>query len=455
MEFVSLPFAAGLVVVFVLYYLFPNRRWQRALLLMASAAFISYNSLVHLAFAVGITLFSFYAGRLLARKINRRSAPFILWGSIALLIAVWIAARYAVGVFPLGISFYTFQALAYLIEIYWEEEPENSLPDFALYMLLFMKFLSGPIERADQLLPQIKKARMFNYEQTVRGLMTLAGGAFMKLMIADRIAPSLDGVFVDVHNATSMQLLQVTMLYPIQLYADFAGYTLMAIGIGQMFGFRLSPNFNRPFTSQSTTELWRRWHMSLSFWVRDYVFTPLSASLRQHGVWGIRLSLLVTFIVIGVWHGAGIAFAAYGLFQGLLVVFEQATARQHEWFQKKAPRIYAPLMTIRTYVLFALSLLFFRLENTREVFYVYSHLFDGFTTGIKELKLGLTDFYWIVFGIAVVLMFAAEWAESQHSLIDRLRRANPLVRWAAYFVFATILFAFGAFGVENFIYTQF
>ena len=304
-----------MLVTFILYYAFRKRRQQHAVLLLASVVFIGYYHLAYLLTAVGITLFTFYAGRRIHANVNTPKAGLWLWGSLVALIGFWLVARYYFDLFPLGISFYTFQALSYLIEIYWEEDPEDNFIDFSLYMLLFVKFLSGPIERAYDLLPQFKKARAFDYQQVVGGLKLVAWGVFLKLVIADRIGPSLDSVLNDVRQASGMQLLLATLLYPIQLYADFAGYTAMALGLGRMLGFKLQPNFNRPFISTSTGELWRRWHISLSAWVCDYVFTPLNASLRSWHRWGIYVSLLVTFVSIGVWHGAGVHLLATVFFR--------------------------------------------------------------------------------------------------------------------------------------------
>ena len=445
-----------MLVAFILYYAFRKRRQQHAVLLLASVVFIGYYHLTYLLTAVGITLFTFYAGRRIHAHVNTPRAGWWFWISVVALVGFWLVARYYFDLFPLGISFYTFQALSYLIEIYWEEEPEDDFIDFSLYMLLFVKFLSGPIERAYDLLPQFKKAHAFDYQQVVGGLKLVAWGVFLKLVIADRIGPSLDSVLDNVRQASGMQLLLATLLYPIQLYADFAGYTAMALGLGRMLGFKLQPNFNRPFISTSTGELWRRWHISLSAWVRDYVFTPLNASLRSWHRWGIYVSLLVTFVSIGVWHGAGWTFACYGLFQGILIIIETLLGKRRERlynvFGQRAGRT---LMIIRTYLFFALSLLFFRISSVSDVLYTYRHLFDGYLSSVKELRLELSDYYWIVFAVAVVLMFVIEAVNARRDLIESSSHWRAPIRWTCYFAVVLIVLFYGAFGVENFIYIQF
>ena len=456
MEFLSIPFSFTIILSFILYYIKENKNWQRFVLLATSFVFIGFYHWQYLVYAIGITLFTYYTAHWLYKNVNTRKANYILTFGISSLVGIWLLARYYSNMFPLGISFYTFQAISYLIETSWEEEPEDDVWDFSVYMLLFMKFLSGPIERSYDFLPQLKKARSLNYELITNGMLTVACGAFLKLMIADRISIALDIVFNDVFSASNWQLVIATICYPIQLYADFAGYTLMALGISRMFGFKLSPNFDRPFSSLTTGELWRRWHQSLSFWVRDYVFMTLSASLRRLKEWGVYISLLVTFVVIGVWHGAGWAFAIYGLIQGLLIMWERFTEKPRAAIQKKVPSaLFKTVMVVRTYFFFALSLLFFRIVDVDKVMYVYTHAFNLTNANIKDLKLGLDDKEWIVFAVAVVIMFLLDHFNAKKDLITSLRNTSPIWRWVIYFAIIIAIFRFGSFGVENFIYVQF
>lgn len=214
MEFLSIPFAALISFTFILYYAFGNRRWQHALLLLSSVVFIGYYHIVYLIYALGITIFTFYTGKLIHKKVGTAQCGWLLWTGIIVLAGVWLAARYWSPLFPLGISFYTFQALSYLIEIYWEEEPEEDFLDFTLYMMLFMKFLSGPIERGYNLLPQLKSKHAFDYDKVVNGMKLIVWGVFMKLVIADRIAPSIDSVLNNVSDASGIQLLTATPALP-------------------------------------------------------------------------------------------------------------------------------------------------------------------------------------------------------------------------------------------------
>lgn len=359
--------------------------------------------------------------------------------------------------FPLGISFYTFQAISYLTEIYWqEEEPEKSLPDFMIYMLFFMKFLSGPIERASDMLPQLKSCKATDYTSMVYGMRLIVVGLIKKLILADSIAPYIDGVFGSVYTASGVQLLMACLLYPIELYADFSGYTDIALGGARMLGFKLSPNFNRPFIAQTTADFWRRWHMSLSFWVRDYLYLPLSSNLRGWGQWGVFLSLALTFTGLGIWHGAGWNFAVYGLIQGVIIFYEMKTTAFHRRLKAQlGSRLYATLSVVRTYLLFAVSLIFFRAGSMAEAFHYISHLSFGVHYSWKEMNIGMPDHNSIVAGSALVLILVYEYFMSKHDLLEALGRQPAAVRWSIYYLLAIILFTLGQFNSDSFIYLQF
>jgi alginate O-acetyltransferase complex protein AlgI len=457
MEFLTFECIGLVFIAFLLFYIKKNAVWQKIVLLAASMVFIAYYHVMYLAVALGIALFTYAVGRLLAKYKDSKAASWILGAGIVMLAGGWLAFRYWSPLFPLGISFYTFQALSYLIEVYWDDEQvEDNVVDFVLYMILFMKFLSGPIERGFDFLPQLKKAHSLNYRTITDGFKTGMTGVMMKVVIADRLAPHLNVIFASVHNASGVQLLEATMLYPLQLYADFAGYTLMAIGIGMMFGFHLSPNFDRPFISMTTSELWRRWHISLSFWVRDYVFVPLTASTRAWKQWGVYFSLVVTFVVLGVWHGAGWTFAIYGLIQGIIIIYETAARKQREYVQHRVNKtLYFILSILRTYILFALSLLFFRIDKLSDVWYTLGHLFAGVNSTWNETGLGMTDKDWFVLLGATIVLFVYEYFNAKRNLFDEFRKCPVVMRWCIYYLLLFLLFVFGCFGVEDFIYIQF
>ena len=328
--------------------------------------------------------------------------------------------------------------------------------DFLLYMLLFMKFLSGPIERSADLLPQVRRLSPASYSMMTYGLKLIVVGLVKKLVLADHIAPYIDGVFDSMHTASGVQLLMACLLYPIELYADFSGYTDMAIGTGMLFGLKLSPNFAHPFAAQTTAEFWRRWHISLSSWVRDYLFLPLSSVTRRWGQGGVAASLLVTFIALGIWHGAGWTFAVYGLIQGLVIVWELRTEKIRNKVRKQiGKRLFATLSVVRTYLIFAVSLVFFKAQSVSDAFYFLRNISFQTRASWKEINIGMSDHICIVAGSAWLLILLYDFFMSKSDLLLRFENQPAFVRWTVYYLIVFAVFAYGEFGTENFIYLQF
>lgn len=434
-------------------------------MLAASGVFIGYFNPLFLVTALAVSFFTYGAAILVEQAHEKnKGSGLIYWSSISSLVLCWTGFRYANNltgdsgfIFPLGMSFYTFQAIGYLTEVYWEEEKaERHLVDLLLYMLLFMKFLSGPIERSADLLPQVRRLSPASYSMMTYGLKLIVVGLVKKLMIADHIAPYIDGVFSSMHTVSGVQLFMACILYPIELYADFSGYTDMAIGIGMLFGLKLSPNFAHPFAAHTTTEFWRRWHISLSSWVRDYLFLPLSSFTRRWGQWGIAVSLMVTFIALGIWHGAGWTFVVYGFIQGLVIVWEQRTEKIRNKVRKHiGERLFATLSVIRTYLIFAVSLVFFKAQSVSDALYFLRNISFQTHESWKEINIGMSDHICIVAGSALLLILLYDYFMSKCDLHLRLENQPALFRWTVYYLIVFAVFAYGKFGTENFIYLQF
>ena len=462
MSFISLNFVTLFVCTFLLYYTLPPK-YRKAILLLSSCIFIGYYHIAFLIIALLISLATFFLGKWVGQSKHEKDTKRIYISGLCFLITGWLAFRYAnllPGVhwlFPLGISFYTFQALSYLTEIYWkEEEPEENLADFMIYMLFFMKFLSGPIERARDMLPQLKSGKPVAYPSIVYGMKLIVVGLIKKLILADYISPYIDGIFNSIHTASGIQLLMACLLYPVELYGDFSGYTDIALGGACMLGFKLSPNFNRPFIAQTTADFWRRWHMSLSFWVRDYLYLPLSSGMRRWGQWGVFLSLSLTFAGLGAWHGAGWNYIIYGLIQGLIIFYEMKTAmirnKIKNWIGNP---LFTTLSILRTYLLFAFSLIFFRLESVSDALYYIRNISFSTHASWKEVSIGIPDHNCIVAGSALVLILVYEYFMSKRDLLEALEKQPMLVRWGIYYLLAIMFFTLGQFNSDSFIYLQF
>jgi D-alanyl-lipoteichoic acid acyltransferase DltB (MBOAT superfamily) len=319
-----------------------------------------------------------------------------------------------------------------------------------------MKFLSGPIERPSTLLPQLQKSTQFDYDNVILGLKLIMLGLIKKLVLADNLADGIDVIFSCPQDASGLQLLTATLVYPIQLYADFSGYTDMALGAALLFGIKLSPNFDRPFTATTTADLWRKWHMTLSFWVRDYIFMPMSSILRHWNRPGIYLSLLITFAALGVWHGVGWNFVVYGLIQGVIICYEMRVTCIRKaivrWCGNTTGNL---ILMFRTYLLFAFSLIFFRAKSMQDAIYVVRHLSLQIHQSWREMNLGMTDHIWIVCGIAFLLMMIYEYFQSKYNLMHLVTKQPTWVRWSIYYLLIFALLTTGKFDSNDFIYLQF
>ncbi len=478
MALLSIDFAILFFSTFALYSLSPAKA-RNYYLLAASCLFIAWNNPFFLVMSLITTLFTFVAAQVIERnKDNEKQAQISYFSSIVFLVGLWIlfhnpnllSAILPFGsteevhaslihriLYPLGMSFYTFQSIGYLTDVYWQEEKaEKKLFDFSLYMLFFLKFLSGPIERYNSLIEQIRQPESFNYDNTVYGLKLFFLGMMKKLLIANYLSPYTADIFGNVSDASGLQLLMTCLIYPIELYTDFSGYTDMALGGARMFGIRLSPNFNFPFSAKTTADLWRRWHMSLSFWVRDYLFLPMTAALRKWKRAGIYISLLVTFSLLGLWHGIGFTFLIYGLIQGTIICLEMRFQGIRTHLERViGPRFASVVYIIRTYLLFAISLIFFRADTLEHAIQFITHISFIPHHSWKEMNIGMSDHFCIVAGSALLLLLIYENFSIREDLIEKSSRLPLWARWCAYFLLVLALFSLGMFENDNFIYLQF
>jgi D-alanyl-lipoteichoic acid acyltransferase DltB (MBOAT superfamily) len=348
---------------------------------------------------------------------------------------------------PVGISFYTFQAIGYTIDVYRGTTcAESDFLTFALFVSFFPQLVAGPIERSGNLLPQFNTQHHFDYEQVMKGIRMMAWGFFTKLVVADRCGLYADAVFnnVNMHNGGS--LLLATLLFSFQIYGDFAGYSLIAIGAARVLGFQLMENFHRPYFACSVTEFWHRWHVSLSTWLRDYVYIPLGGCrvgrLRHY------VNLLTTFLVSGAWHGADWTFICWGSLHGLLLCIEKATGidlRVHSCQQ----RIWRQVLT---FVIVCLAWILFRVNNMSEMCSVITALF----TRLNIPDLSFAMFTEVTAAMAAIgILLLREYAD-EHKWRPRIVTQFPQVASTIFLVFITAsILLMGVLDGEQFIYFQF
>lgn len=347
---------------------------------------------------------------------------------------------------PLGISFFSFQAVSYLFDVYYQKiKAEHNFIDYTLFVCFFPQILSGPISRASSLLPQIKSERQFNYAQAVEGLKWILWGMFMKVVMADGLGIYVDTVYGGYERYSGLTCAVASVMYTFQIYGDFAGYSFMAMGVAKTLGFDLINNFNHPCFSISITDFWRRWHISLSSWLKDYVYIPMGGSRcsRLHNYWNI----LVTFFVSGVWHGANWTFILWGLVHGFAQVIEKMLRMQ----KCESKNIIVRLLRILiTFIIVNFAWILFRMPDI------------GSAAGVirKICSFDMSSFFGdstIVFPIiATLIVWVAEASrELFHSKFCLINNPHVVVRWATYLCITLMILLFGIFDSSQFIYVSF
>jgi alginate O-acetyltransferase complex protein AlgI len=473
----SFPFLAFLAAVWAVFGALPDRL-RPAWLLVASLAFYATagapHLLVVLAVATGVAWAA--APRLTAatpEPVRRR----VFWAAVGLEVALLASQRYlpallraagvAVpaegGLLPaVGVSYFTFQAISYLADVYLDvHPPERDLGRLALSLAFFPKVLQGPIERAGDLLPQLRRPFRFDYAEARAGLLLVAWGLFEKLVVADRAAPFADAVYGDPQRHSGLPLLVATYAFAIQILFDFAGYTDIALGAARLFGVRLTPNFDAPYLATSVAEFWRRWHISFSRWLLDYVFRPLQLGWRGLGVRGTALALVATFLVSGVWHGATWGFVIWGALHGAYLAaavlwkpVEKRLARRLGLEKLRAPRAWKVLVTFH---LVCLAWVFFRAATVRDAVHVLTHAWPSPPPGgslgahvVDALLLGRrpAELAILVAAVGVAVVVGA----AQRRGLPPL--AAPL-RWSAYALLAFAIAVFHSTGGAAFLYARF
>ncbi|WP_025663545.1 MBOAT family O-acyltransferase [Aquimarina megaterium] len=481
MVFNSLDFVVFIIPVFLLYWLVFNRSkvYQNIFLLGASLFFYTWADWRFLALLIGSTLINYYLGLKIFRTPEDRKKSIFLYIGLVFNVGLLLYFKYfnffyegfyeilnafgsestynsLVILLPLGISFFTFQTLGYLIDVYNEEiEPSENLLEFSVFVTFFPKILSGPIERASSLIPQIQEKRVISYEVSVDGLRQILWGLFAKIVVAENCALIANPIFNNYENESGSTLLLGTFFYAIQLYADFSGYSNMAIGVSKLFGIQLMRNFSTPFFSTNISDFWRKWHMSLTTWMMDYVFTPLSFTLRRHQKKGLIISIITTFVLVGFWHGANWTFVVYGLLHGIyfvpLVFSGKMNTSEIVAKGKMLPSVKEIIKMILLFVLIMLTDVFFRVESVSVGF---EYLQGIFSLSIIDLPSVLFTSTTLITIALVGFFMLIEWINREKKHDFEIGNYNIYLRWISYISIFVLILIFGK-SAETFIYFQF
>jgi D-alanyl-lipoteichoic acid acyltransferase DltB (MBOAT superfamily) len=482
--FNSVHFLLFFPIVTALFFILPER-YRNSLLLAASCYFYMVFRPIYILILIFTITVDYFAAIHIAKSAGQRRKWFLI-ASIAANIGVLSVFKYYNFVnntffslfhlagwsyripflnllLPIGLSFHVFQSLSYTIEVYRSrQEPETNFLTLALYVMFYPQLVAGPIERPQHMLHQFKEKHFFEHHRAVRGLQLMLLGMFKKVFIADRLAPLVNHVYDHPRDFAGISLILATVLFAFQIYCDFSGYSDIAIGSAEVMGFTLMKNFDRPYFAKSISDFWKRWHISLSTWFRDYVYIPLGGNRVSRG--RLYANLMVTFLISGLWHGANWTYVLWGGINGVYLVGEQLSG-----YAAKASRwsgLSEVLAIMRTFALTCFAWIFFRANSVGDASYIASHLFSGFSALPQLLRSGafissailLSQPYdeWLLAIGGVGLLIVMEAIAGRGDLRDQLQARGPVLRWAAYYAMCAAVVFEGAFNSsQQFIYFQF
>lgn len=479
MLFNSIEFLVFLPITFIIYWLLHRQlRWQNCFVVAASYLFYGWWDWKFLLLIAFTTLCSFASGRLIESYSEKSAqAKAVMWGNIVLNLLILCLFKYYdffaqsfadafLGgkadhlllhlVLPVGISFYTFQALSYSIDVYRGTiHATRDVVAFTAYVSFFPQLVAGPIERATSLLPQFEKERHFDYRTAVDGLKQMLWGFFKKMVVADSCAHYVDEIFANPDWYNGATLLTAAALFTIQIYGDFSGYSDIAIGCAKLFGIKLRRNFNVPYFSRDIAEFWRRWHISLTTWFRDYIYIPLGGSRVPK--WRVVANTFIIFLVSGMWHGANWTFLAWGAFHAVLFLPLILLGKNRKYTDVVAANRALPSLKelgqmLLTFFLAAMGWVLFRADSIEQALEYYRLMFANLLHGGPNVTAPI-DLWLLVASIA--LLTIVEWINrgEEHEFVRQPRQR--VLRWGFYII---IIFMIGAFMVTNempFIYFQF
>jgi len=476
MIFNSFQFLLFLPIVFALYWFVfgRNGKWQNVLLLVASYYFYAcwdWRFLFLLMFSTGL---DYYTGLKMADAPSQPMKRFWFWLSVTINIGFLAVFKYfnffadsfgdllsgfgfqvnmptLAVILPVGISFYTFHGLSYVIDIYKDKiQPERNIVDYSVFVSFFPLLVAGPIERATHLLPQIQKERIFSYDKAADGLRQILWGLFMKVVVADNCAVVVNQVFENPEQQNSGTLAVGAIFFAFQIYGDFSGYSNIALGTARLFGVELLRNFAFPYFSRDIAEFWRRWHISLSTWFRDYLYIPLGGS--KGGLWMQVRNTMIIFLVSGFWHGANWTFLVWGGLNALfilpLVIFRLNRKNTNIVAENSVfPSLLELCQMGFTFALTVIAWIFFRAESVAKAWDYILRMFSPASFGMPQIDLKPFLF--------IFILVIAEWfrRKKQHGLELSDIRVGA-VRWSIYLAVFLMILVFGV-SSDSFIYFQF
>lgn len=486
MLFNSLRFLIFFPIVTLVYFLIPQKIKYLWLLFASYYFYMSWNPKYAVLIFIS-TAITFLSGIFIERGKTEIAKKWTVFGSFTLNLGILFVFKYFYFalqnvnalrqianlplytpkvdiILPVGISFYTFQALSYTVDVYrGDVKPERNFLKYALFVSFFPQLVAGPIERSKNLLYQVNAEHRFDYLRVRKGLFIMLWGFFLKLVIADRAAILANAVYDDISAFTGAQITLATVCFAIQIYCDFASYSTIAIGAAEVMGFNLMQNFKRPYFATSIADFWHRWHISLSSWFRDYLYIPLGGNRK--GILRKYMNIMIVFLTSGLWHGASWHFVIWGAIHGVYQIIGDMTKNVRQKLReilgiKDGKFIHVFFKRVVTFVLVCFSWIFFRSADLGEAAKAIKSIFTNFNLENLITKVGV-DFANIIvlLSAVLVLVFVSIWTEKDEKAVEKEEKAIFPIRWAVYLILLFAVLIFGIYGPEfeasQFIYFQF
>ena len=481
MLFNSIEFLIFFITVTFGYFAIPHKfRWLW--LLSASCSFYMFFVPIYI-FILGFTIvIDYFAGIFIENAVGNQRKFFLI---LSLIVNIGVLAvfkyynffienikaisqnpflPYLTILLPIGLSFHTFQAMSYTIEVYrGNQKAEKHFGIYALYVMFYPQLVAGPIERPQNILHQFHEKHHFSYENVTNGLKLMAWGMFKKVVIGDHLAMMVNKVYDNPTQYEGLPLIISTVFFAFQIYCDFSGYSDIALGSAQVMGFKLMKNFDHPYFSKSISEFWRRWHISLSTWFRDYLYIPLGGSKVPY--YRQLFNLFLVFMISGLWHGASWNFVIWGALHGLFLVLSRLHEKYLPSLQLKVTNLFSKIIHILTvFILVDFCWIFFRAKTFADAKYIITHLFSNIElSDFKNFEfirgnilLGQSKQIFLVTIFSLIIMETVHYFQRNRSISNYLSNQNKWLRWGIYYFFISWILLFGAFDKPSqFIYFQF
>ena len=476
----SLLYFAFIIIIIAVYYSVANK-YRPYVLFFASIIFITSISLRVAIYSLLFATLNYFLGLMLFQvREKEKIKNNLFWLSIAFdvgflsffkyfnffsgsidslfsLLKISLQIPYSKIILPIGISYYTFQALGYLIRIdRGSEKAETDFGTFALYLLFFPKFLSGPVERSNHFFPQMKNLGTMNWDSVYQGLRLFLWGLFKKIVIANNLFGPVSLVYGHVQNYSGVSFIIVFLVQTIYIYFDFSGYTDMALGTAKIFGINLIDNFNRPFLAKNISEFWRRWHISLSSWCNDFIYNPFIVKFRRFGNTAVVSGIFLTFFIVGIWHGANWTFVVLGVLQGIAIVYEFYTKKNRLKIAAKFPKsIVNTFSRIVVFLFMNLSMVFFYSISVSDAWYLISHLFSNIQFDSNEFSFisHKPEFFFALFCFVVILIMEI-YIEKGKDLMSIFLKKPLWIQWIGYLTCIVLIYIFRS-EIGSFYYMRF